>query len=413
MEGSSASTDISALTRLCPLCGSDKGRLQEELHFALFDNTPVSGHCRLVSCSRCGFGFFDTQSKQADFDRYYEQNAYYCTATTAGTGGIGTKEQVRFEMVAERISPQLLTQDAVIIDVGCAKGGLLKVLAQRGFTRLYGVDMLPECISYIQRTMVISAELGSALSLPFPDLWADAMIYSHVIEHVIDLQSLIAAAHEKLADRGILYVEVPDASEYGEHTVYPFQDFYLEHVNHFSLSTLSALFCSAGFSVVNSGKYALEAPAGKVPCVWAVFRKGYCPPETPDRALERHLHKYVSWSRNHPANHRFARLAADRTPLYLWGISQYAMLSLGQSPICNCNIRGFVDKDPSKRMRTIRGNPINSPDALRNTGPDCAVLVTAPGYEASIREELDQMGFGGTVLDASGAVIGGQTVDDE
>jgi hypothetical protein len=252
----------------------------------------------------------------------------------------------------------------------------------------------------------VHASAGSALELPFPGVRADMLIYSHVVEHVIDLPMLVAAAHGKLADGCLVYVEVPDASRYGEHAGNPYQDLYLEHVNHFDLSSLTDLFSRGGFEVLTSGRIEIEAPpAGKVPCVWAVFRKGGASRVETGTVLEGRLRDYLAWSGGHLAHARFAALASAQTPLYFWGISQYAMLLLGQTPLCSADIRGFVDKDPSKRMRMLIGLPVHPPVYLRQAGPASAVLVTAPGYEAAIADELKIMGFRGTLLSASGEAM--------
>lgn len=377
-----------------------------DLHFAVFDDSAISGECALVVCSVCGFAFQDTSSSQAAFDRYYQQNSYYYTATTSGTGGLGANEMRRFENFYERIAHLIPNKQVAIYDVGCAKGGLLSILAQHGYTDLYGVDMLPECISHIKNTLGISAEIGSALELPFPEVLADVLVYSHVVEHVIDLSVLVEAAQKKLSDNGIIYVEVPDASRYGEYTTNPYQDLYLEHVNHFSPSTLIALFTAGGFESIVTGQFELDAsPVGKVPCTWAIFRKKRAAQAKPDWTLKQHLLDYISWSRQHQSHKNFAKLAQEGTPLYLWGISQYAMLMLGQTALCNCDIRGFIDKDPSKRIRTLLGLPINSSEVLRHAGPGCAVIVTAYGYEEAIADELKSMDFKGMLLTASGVVI--------
>ena len=406
MEATSSVDTIHSLVRPCPLCRSTSGHLIENLYFEVFDDSAITGDCSLVVCARCGFAFNDTSSSQADFDHYYRQNAYYYTATTAGTGGLGANDLKRFEKLYERVAPLIPNKQSSIFDIGCAKGGLLSVLAQRGYVHLYGVDMLPECASYIQETLGMSAETGSALELPFPEIHADVLVYSHVVEHVINLSVLVAAAHEKLSDDGIIYVEVPDASRYGEFTNNPYQDLYLEHVNHFDTSTLVALFGAGGFETVVTGRFELDAPpVGRVPCVWAVFRKGSISREKPNQALEQHLREYISWSRQHPALNRFAELAQAKTPLYLWGISQYAMLIMGQTALRNCDLRGLVDKDTSKRMRTLLGRPIESPEVLNNAEPECNVLVTASGYEDAISGELNAMDFRGVLLTASGVVV--------
>jgi len=391
------------LTRSCPLCRSASGLLLEDLHFAVFDDSAISGHSALVVCSTCGFAFYDTSSSQADFDRYYEQNAYYCTGTTSGTGGLGEKDLARFEELCERIAPFLPHRQVTIFDVGCAKGGLLKVLARNGYEHLYGVDMLPECVNHVREALGIPAEVGSALKLPFPEIQADVLIYSHVVEHVIDLSALVEAARRKLSDNGILYVEVPDASRYGECSTHPYQDLYLEHVNHFSPSTLAALFAKGGFEVVFTGRYELDASSGgRVPCAWAIFRKGVAERTGPDRELQQRLVSYLSWSGKHPALGAFAALAQAQTPLYLWGISQYAMLLLGQTALGQCDIRGLVDKDPSKQRRILLGRRVDTPEALGYAGSECGVLVTAPGYEKVIAAALKIMGFPGIILTSIG-----------
>jgi SAM-dependent methyltransferase len=396
------------LTRPCPLCRSTAGHLIEKLHFVVFDGSAISGDCALVTCSVCGFAFHDTSSSQADFDRYYQQNAYYYTATAAGTGGSSSADIKRFEKLYERIASLIPNKQAAIFDVGCAKGGFLNILVQQEYTHLYGVDMLPECVEHIRDTLVgVSAATGSALELPFPEIHADLLVYSHIVEHVIDLVALVQAAHEKLSDCGIVYVEVPDATMYRAHSIAPYQDLYIEHVNHFSPSTLVSLFITGGFDTIATGQFEFAAhPLGKVPCIWAVFRKSATTAHVkPDWELERHLIDYIAWSKQHQVHKKFTELALTKTPLYLWGISQHAMLMMGQTALCNCNIKGFVDKDPTKRKRKLLGYPIEAPEILHNAEPGCAVLITAPGYEKVITKELKAIDFKGIIIDTSGVEI--------
>jgi len=395
-----------ALARSCPLCDSRLGLDLGALRFRTFDNLPIAGSVHMVVCEACGFAFYDTGDSQADFDRYYRQNAYYCSALTAGSGGAGPRDAARFEALFQRLVPHLPGPQPAIFDIGCARGGLLGVLARHGYSRLYGVDMLPECVEQVRDSLGVSAATGSALELPFPEVAADLLVYSHVVEHVIDLPALVAAARDKVSETGVIYVEVPDASRYGERSGNPYQDLYLEHVNHLDAATLAALFESAGFKRIDSGSFILEAaPAAEVPCIWAIFRQGEAERQRRHGGLERHLRDYLAWSGAHPTLERFAALARQQTPLFLWGISQYAMLMLGQTPLSDCNLRGLIDKDPSKRTRTLSGCPIEPPETLRRVGADHAVLVTAPGYEPAIADSLAEMDFKGMLFSASGELI--------
>lgn len=391
--------DFITLKRACPLCGSTKARLHGDLHFVLFDGSPISGNCSLVSCAECGFAFYDTSSTQSNFDQYYLENSYYFTTTSTGSGSDKPEDVKRFEGVAARLSPYIKSKDAAIFDIGCAKGGMLTVLAKLGFSNLYGADMLPDCTRHLKATLDVSVETGSALDIPFPDVAADVLIYSHVVEHVIDLKTLAAKAKEKLDDNGILYVEVPDASRYGEFSSYPYQDLYLEHVNHFDMKTLTAFFHANGFKTLSSGTYKLKTAAnGSVPCIWLILSEGKttqkisCHPN-----LGNNLQLYMDRSATHPILTTLSKLTTDNRPLYIWGISQYAMLLIGQTGLKNGNLKGFVDKDSSKQKRTLLGRQISAPDILMNATNDDVLFVAAIGYEKEIIHNLKSIGFKGRV----------------
>ncbi|MBF0530245.1 MAG: class I SAM-dependent methyltransferase [Deltaproteobacteria bacterium] len=394
---------LDPLHRPCPLCGSRVGRNLADLHFEVFHNSPISGSFSLVICDRCGLAFFETSSTQADFNLYYQENGYYYSASTAGSGGSSQEEILRYQAIAQRLAAHLPHKHVALFDVGCGKGGLLAVLAQNGFQRLFGVDMLPTCVEHVRKTLGLVAETGSVSSLPFPMIRADVLIYSHVVEHVLDLPAMMKAAFDKLNDQGLLYVEVPDAARYAEASDWPYQAFYLEHVNHFDAAGLTNLFTSNGFSPVSQGTYHLNPGIGlKVPCLWAVFRKGGQPTPWLDSQIEKQLLDYLLWSAEHPALKRLEHLAEERKPLYLWGISQYAMLLLGTSALRRCNLRGLIDRDPYKQSQSILGLPVQSPLTLRKAEPDQAVLITALGYEEKIKNHLREMGFPGMVWTMSG-----------
>lgn len=392
------------LMRSCPLCGAGTGFALGDICFEVFDEAPVVGKFTIVTCDNCGFAFNDTPSRQTDFNRYYEENAYYFTSGTISSGGSSAYETKRLEALASRISPYIPKPDAAIFDIGCSKGGLLAILNKRGFSRLFGVDMNPSCVMHIKEALGFSAEMGSALEIPFSDTRADVLIYSHVVEHVIDLKCLLAAAREKLNDGGIVCVEVPDASRYGECSFLPYQDLYLEHVNHFDPEMLVNLFHEGGFTTICAEQVLAEAsPRGNVPCVWAVFRKGVAPQRTNSRNIELKLRNYLGWSAQHDILEKFKTLELERSPLYIWGISQYAMLLLGQTALRKCNLAGLVDMDSYKQTRTLQGMPIQHPDILRHkVNQDYTVLVTALGYEEQVIRSLKEMNFKGTIMTLSG-----------
>lgn len=389
--------------RACPGCGARNASRLGDLRFELYDDSPLSGDFGVFGCRNCGLGFHDTRHAQADFDRYYRESGYYFTASTTGSGGGSPEDERRYRAVVRRLRAHLSGRDPVIMDIGCGKGGLLRVLEQEGFRRVYGVDMLPSCVRQINDELGFSARTGSAQDLPFPELKADALIYSHVVEHVLDLATMLSAAREKLNAGGRVYVEVPDAARYREFAAWPYQELYLEHVNHFDLPALLHLFGAAGFTALDHGADLIRtAPGRRAPCLWAVFAIGdgpslaIAPPSEPS-GLAASLADYLAWSRVHPIMRGLDRLAARSKGVYLWGISQAAMLLLGLSPELRRVVRGLVDRDEFKQTRTLMGFPIRPPESLKDRPDGSAILVTALGAEDGIRSAARGMGIEGPI----------------
>jgi len=400
-EKSIAASSQSAVNfvRACPVCDAKSGVSLCNICFETFENTPVVGDFSLVICGICGFAFNDFSSLQADFNDYYENDNFYLTSGTISVGGSIDYEEKRLESFAQKLTPYIPSPNSKIIDVGSSRGGLLKLLSQRGFKRLYGVDPNPTCVKFIKEKLGFEAAVGSAQLLPFADMRGDVLIYSHVIEHVIDLKSLLSVARERLNDGGIICVEVPDASRYQEGSILPFQSLYLEHVNHFSPETLVNYFHGEGFEIVSLELICEKhSSRGNVPCIWAVFRKGCSQERRNSKGLEIALQNYIVWSNQHPLIDKLRILSINRTPIYVWGMSYYAMLLLGQTPLRFCNLAGLIDKDRYKQNRKIMNFPIQSPSILLDANRGDIVLITAIGYEDQVIEELENMGFVGNVF---------------
>ncbi len=390
------------LLRPCPGCGSRAGSALLQLRFRVFDDCPICGDNTWVTCRRCGLSFYDTPSDQAAFDRYYALNAYTCSTATAGTGGDDGVDRQRFEALAELLLPHVPDGGAVF-DIGCGKGGLLSALARRGLDRLYGVDPVPDCIEHL-RGLGLAGAVGSALQLPFGEVRPHLLVYSHILEHALDLRPLLAEADRRLADDGVVYVEVPDASRYGEFNTVPYVDLYLEHVNHFGASELDGLMAGAGFGKLAGGRTVID-PAGALPapCIHGLYRRGPGPPEPgpPDRSLRSALEAYVERCEQHPLMGRLRELADRGRAVSLWGLSQHAMLLLGQSPLKDCRLRALVDRDPSKQRRTLGGLPIQAPEILATSSANDVVVIAAERYRQAIAAELDSMDYRGSIVTLS------------
>ncbi|HEU4716711.1 MAG TPA: class I SAM-dependent methyltransferase [Bacteroidia bacterium] len=74
-----------------------------------------------------------------------------------------------------------------IIDVGCGKGFLLKLLKENGYTDISGCDIIRE-----MKDDSIPFTEGKIEQLPFPDKSFDVVICNHTIEHITDSRKAIA-----------------------------------------------------------------------------------------------------------------------------------------------------------------------------------------------------------------------------
>lgn len=395
-----------ALRRACPLCKSGTARLITRTEFLVFDDCPVDGDSALVTCDRCGFGFSDVGWSSLALDQYYRQNEYYYSTASVGAGGGGTADSLRYASQVERISTRCPKRDSRVVDVGCGQGGLLTALTERGYTNLHAVDPLEVSVDYVRSEYGVDASLGSASAVPTPPGTADLLVYSHVLEHVLDLRAALDSAHQALKDSGLVYVEVPDARAYGTESALPYAELYMEHINHFDKDGLTNLFESHGFATVANGSVDLVGNEGQVArCLFAFFRRGEAQPIQVHRSLEAALYHYAQRGEANELWDRLRQLSNTQIPVHAWGMSQHAMLVLAHPSMSGCNVQSLLDGDSYKQTKTVRKMPVRSPAVLGKTrdcgGVQGVLLITADPYKRAIADAARNLGFSGEIVTLS------------
>jgi SAM-dependent methyltransferase len=385
---------ISRALRACPVCEHRQIKPLHKQEFVVEENHPLSAGYVVAHCATCGFVYADVAASQADYDTFYATLSKYDDAATSTGSGDSPNDRERLAGTAEILSGVLPHHEARILDIGCAGGGLLYALQQRGYRNLVGVDPSPAC-ARITREKTGEAYDGWVTTLP-PQIGSfDAVVLSHVMEHVLDVPAAIRALRPLLREGGLVYLEVPDAARYAEHIYAPFQDFNTEHINHFSAVSLDNAMQTRGFIAVGGGERLLHSsPHTFTPAVYRMYRWSGKPlPVTPDKVLEPAILRYIERSAALLAviDQRIAEAMRYSDELIVWGAGQLTLKLLAETCLAKAKVTAFIDSNPIHQGRRLAGAPILAPTAIAGTRQP--ILIGTTLHHREIVAQIERLGL--------------------
>ena len=211
------------------------------------------------------------------------------------------------------------------------------------------------------------------------------------MEHVRDLKPALRRLCDVLADDGMLYVQVPDASRFAGRDDAPYQEFSTEHINFFSAASLANLLRKLGFQARLCEENAYEQDQGApMPLVDAVFQRvsqAALPLERDDVAEPglNLLHTRRAKSRRtRPADDR--RNSRARRSDHRLGSGHAHAAAVSTSRLKDAKIAAFVDSNPHYQGKTLQGAPILAPAALRNMPQ--AILISSQAFQRNIEDQI-------------------------
>jgi SAM-dependent methyltransferase len=385
--------------RPCPITGDLTVLVLHHQRFVLASDNPLPSAYDVVWSSRGGFAYADTPAEQAVYDQYYAARSKYDDDATSTGGGVTPSDLERIKRTAAEIIKVVPNRQAKIVDIGCAKGGLLLALQSLGCESLFGVDPSLYCIDSVRRRG-IEAAVGGIFSLPISAGNAEMVLLSHVLEHIYDLKRAVRALADTLKSEAILYVEVPDAARYRDFIVAPFQDFNTEHINHFSLVSLRNLLLSQGFEFISAGTRTVDSTPGcPYPILFAFFRKGAGLPVADfeyqtDEGFFQSIQDYTfrSGAKLQLMETRISRKMAPHASLIVWGTGELTMKLLAETSLRDANIVAFVDGNPVNQGKTLLGRRIYAPSEVERFGASHSILIATLLHQEAItrtiREDL-------------------------
>lgn len=177
-------------------------------------------------------------SDVADASRFPKDNLFYFN---------------RGQSIAELVSPYVTRTEPRVLDIGAGYGHILHSFGRRypNSTRL-AIEFSNVCVDHLCAIGVHVETDPVEKVLPRREGQFDAVVISHVLEHLMDPLGVLRMVRRSLVDDGVLFIEVPNIpadslTRYPDHVWAPRYD--EPHITFFSLDTLRGLLETAGFRV--------------------------------------------------------------------------------------------------------------------------------------------------------------------
>jgi 2-polyprenyl-3-methyl-5-hydroxy-6-metoxy-1,4-benzoquinol methylase len=247
----------------CLMCGSERFARLFQASDRLYHTT--AAQFSVVRCGECGLLRLDPQPSADELHQYYPENYWFAADQSAASRleeayrRLVLRDHLRFVTEALAAAPA-----GPLLDIGCGGGLFLGMMRERG-VRVVGLDFSREAAAIAWSRQQVPAVCGMLEHSPLrPRSFAAATLF-HVLEHLPDPRSYLAAAHHLLAGGGRLIVQVPNAAcwQFGllgrawNGVDVP------RHLYDFRDSDVERLIASCGFEVVRRKYFSLrDNPAG-------------------------------------------------------------------------------------------------------------------------------------------------------
>ncbi len=208
-----------------------------------------------VICRDCGLLQTNPRMNQESYNDFY--NRYYTRlyngkdiVTESYFDNQKNHGKKILDFVEETIGEKFTNK--FVVEIGCGSGGILKAFKENT-NKIYGLDLGSEYINF-GKGKGLNLEIGTIKKLKHLGIKPDLVIYSHVLEHILNPYEELKELKDYLKSDSLVYIEVPGFKNLENPPSWIYQDFlrYLQnaHVYHFSLNTLNNLAKKSGFKLV-------------------------------------------------------------------------------------------------------------------------------------------------------------------
>lgn len=378
--------------RFCPICDSNSSRPVHRHTFARVSGDLGLDGYTVVICGRCGFAFADDIPGQADFDKYYAYQSKYQTPLNAQSSNY---DQARFKEIVDHLIRCGSDVEDSVLDVGCATGGLLVSLKQRGWRRLKGIDPSEACAQMARDHFDLDVSNQSLDSLISHEERFDVITLVGVLEHVRDLRALLRKVSLLLKPAGMIYVASPDIETFLKCSNAPFQQFSTEHINFFSKISLRNLGSACGMRAGDVYQWITQWSASVTDSVVSMVMYAdtiYQEPE-PDTVSAVALADYIRIcaAQVEELRQRIEEIAGAEGTLLIWGAGSNARFLWSAGAFRGVSVSAFVDRNSFLHGATIDNVPIISPASI--TGRSETIIICSKAFQSEIVADIRKLGI--------------------
>lgn len=235
----------SYVSHSCAVCGETSwGKEQCEIDRYGFDYT-------VRVCQSCSHWQVEPMLRGQDYQDFYEKYYREIYSSPWSIQEFFEDQILRGLRIYRFLSKRMDLKGIAVVDVGCGAGGVLAPFQNQSNT-VTGFDFDLRYLNY-GKTRGLDLRVGGLDAVE--DESADLIIFSHVLEHIENLDVFLLKAGEKLRKGGRIYVEVPGLfsiwRDYGFDLLKYMQN---AHLHHFRKNTLVRVFRNNGFEVIASNE---------------------------------------------------------------------------------------------------------------------------------------------------------------
>lgn len=392
------------MERKCEICGSNDKKLLYHQTFILPTKYYFHGGYDVAMCKYCGFVFADNIPQTEFFENYYKEmskKSFYLSKNIYrkdDKNSVYDKDMNKRIIHSIGIMEKFISKNDRILDIGCYTGELLYILKKRGYKNSIGIDPSPFATEIARKKYGLNVITASA----YDDLNIgkfDAVLLTHVLEHIKDLRMVLTKVISYLKPEGIVYIETPDAnnffisksSDYLPEHQESFQQFSVEHINFFTKTSTTNLMNRNGFK-----KVFLESQVSVIAILASVWKPGNI---SIDHNIEEKIKIYIKESKKliKGVEKIIDSILKSKREIYIWGAGVHTQRMLAITNMKNLKIRAFIDINPSYHKAKLMGKPIISPEALTKK-TSLPILISSKGYQEEIVRQIHSIGLTNRII---------------